>query len=114
MTNEQKEIEALKAEISKMQDEKKSDYSLSTGIAWKLAQENKALRAELLAAKEVIEFYGDKSNWLGFEEEQGFVWSNEFCPHGQDYENTEGTCMTSGKRARRAIDRLNKFLGDKE
>lgn len=73
-----------------------------------LQSELTELRSAIDEVKKALGFYADSNNWLGFNEEQGFVWSNEFCPDGQDYENLEGTCMVAGKLARQALASIEK------
>lgn len=66
------------------------------------------LEEKLKVAIEALKFYGDKENWCGFDEEQGFIWLNSFVSSPQDYENLEGTVMTAGRKAREALAKLKR------
>ena len=60
---------------------------------------------------DALEFYANRENWGGFEEEDGFLWQNEFIPADlfkQDYSNEVGTIMTAGRRAREVLAKLEK------
>lgn len=81
-----------------------------------LEQQCKLLRAELLAAKETIEFYADESNFIVLEsiiDDDGCeVWQLAGNTDLQEKDKT-GFNSDIGCNAIEALDRLNKFLGDK-
>ncbi len=70
---------------------------------YRLREERDQLKARVAELEEVLSFYADPSNWSGGEEEQGYLWQREFLSTPQDYSNTEGSIMTAGHRARKAL-----------
>ena len=97
----EKEIERLNIQLRVARDAQLRTYD-------GLSCNNERLEARVKELEEVVSFYGDPDNWGGGEEEQGYLWQREFLPTPQDYSNTEGSIMTAGHRARKALTQPNR------
>jgi len=91
------------------------NYSYDSNRGQKTENErlSKILRAYEQVIKiqaEALEKYGNKENWFGVYEEQGFLWRNEFISDEGDYQNLEGTIQYAGREAREAIASVEKIL----